>query len=60
MVHDVRTQLAASGINVSTTFAGSARADMEARGLPAMVRMSVHCTTTPDEISRTLDALREI
>ena len=47
-------------INVSTTSAGSARADMERRGLPPMVRMSVHCTTTADEIDRTDRALGTI
>lgn len=55
---DVREHLHAVGINVSTTFAGSARADMEARGLPPMVRMSVHCTTTPDEVERVLGVAR--
>lgn len=57
---DVRERLFAEGIHVSTTFAGSARADMESRGLPPMVRMSVHCTTTADEIERTLATLRRI
>ena len=47
-------------INVSTTFAGSARADMERRGLPSMVRMSVHCTTTGAEIERTIAAVARI
>lgn len=54
----VREHLHAAGVNVSTTFAGSARADMEARGLPPMVRMSVHCTTTPDEVERVLAVAR--
>ena len=54
----VRAHLRAAGINVSTTFTGSARADMEARGLPPMVRMSVHCTTTPDEVERVLAVAR--
>jgi len=57
---DVMQVLSAAKINVSTTVAGSARADLEARGLPSMVRMSVHCTTTSDEIDRTLDVLRTI
>lgn len=49
---DVAAQLREVGINASSTFAGSARADMEARDLPAMVRLSVHCTTTTDEVDR--------
>jgi len=48
----VYERLTAASINVSTTFAGSARADMEARDLPPMVRLSVHCTTTADEVAR--------
>ncbi|MFK8024837.1 MAG: aminotransferase class V-fold PLP-dependent enzyme [Ilumatobacter sp.] len=50
-------RLREQAINVSSTFLGSARADMEARDLPSMVRFSVHCTTTHDEIERTVAAL---
>jgi selenocysteine lyase/cysteine desulfurase len=49
---ETAAQLRTRGVNASSTFAGSARADMEARDLPAMVRLSVHCTTTTDEIDR--------
>jgi selenocysteine lyase/cysteine desulfurase len=54
----VAAQLAASRINVSTTFPGSSRADTERRGLPALVRMSVHCTTTSAELDRAIAVLR--
>ncbi len=57
---EVAARLASAGINVSTTFVGSARADMEQRGLPPMVRMSVHCTTTVEEIERAAAVLRSI
>ena len=54
---EVMAALAAQRINVSTTHAGTSRADMEARGLGLMVRLSVHCTTTDAEIARVLDVL---
>ena len=57
---DVAAHLASERINVSTPSVGSARADMEGRGLPPMVRMSVHCTTTSDEIDRATAVLRAI
>ncbi len=57
---EVVALLASEHINVSTTTVGSARADMEARGLPPMVRMSVHCTTTDDEIERAVGVLRTL
>lgn len=49
---DATARLRERGVNASSTFAGSARAHMEARDLPAMVRLSVHCTTTTDEVER--------
>ncbi|WP_040492137.1 aminotransferase class V-fold PLP-dependent enzyme [Ilumatobacter nonamiensis] len=57
---EVADRLTKASINVSTTMLGSARADLEPRGLTSMVRMSVHCTTTSDEIDRTLDVLRSL
>ena len=54
---EVAAVLSSASINVSTTFAGSARADMERRRLPSMVRFSVHCTTTRAEIDRTIGVL---
>ncbi|MFK7919385.1 MAG: aminotransferase class V-fold PLP-dependent enzyme [Ilumatobacter sp.] len=57
---DVVTRLRDLGVNSSSTFAGSARADMEARGLASLVRLSVHCTTTGDEVERAVAALTSI
>ena len=57
---DVVRRLRAAGVNTSATFAGSARADMESRDLPPMVRMSVHCTTTTSELDRAVDILTRI
>ena len=57
---DVTARLRALGINASATFAGSARADMEARGLPSMVRLSVHCTTTADEVDRAVAIIGDL
>ena len=48
----LRRRLAERGVAVSTTPAGSARWDVERRGLPTLVRMSVHCLTTDDELDR--------
>ncbi len=49
---DTVARLRARGVNASSTSASSARADKEARDLPSMVRLSVHCTTTTDELDR--------
>ena len=57
---EVAAVLSSARINVSTTHVSSARADMERRGLPSMVRLSVHCTTTGAEIERTIDVLRTL
>jgi selenocysteine lyase/cysteine desulfurase len=54
---EVSTRLRDARINTSTTMLASARADMEARNLPSMVRMSVHCTTTTDEVDRAVAAM---
>ena len=50
--------LTAQRIHASLTVAGSARYDVERRNLPTLLRMSVHYTTTLDELDRTVDALR--
>lgn len=53
----VRNQLHAQGINVSVTTATSTRLDFEQRGLPDLVRASVHYLTTDDELDRLVDAV---
>ena len=57
---DVVTRLRTRGVNASATFAGSARADMEARGLPSMVRLSLHCTTTGEEVDRAVAIIHDL
>lgn len=57
---DLQASLRAMGVNASSTFVGSSRYDVEARDLPNMVRMSVHCTTTDDELERAVAALRTL
>lgn len=56
---EVSARLSDRGVNTSATFVGSARADMEARSVPSCVRLSVHCTTTTEELDRTIAVLRE-
>lgn len=48
----VQRRLRAQGINASVSVAEYARLDMEARGLPALVRASVHYYNTEDEVGR--------
>ncbi|MCW2640733.1 MAG: aminotransferase class [Dactylosporangium sp.] len=60
---DVQGQLAAAGINTTVSAVGSARFDLAARGLPAVVRASVHYYNTEDEIDQlcaTLSRLPEV
>jgi selenocysteine lyase/cysteine desulfurase len=57
---EVKTMLAERGINVSVSQASSSRYDVERRGLPPLVRLSVHYTTTPDELDRAIAALLEV
>ena len=49
---DIRDALRVRGINVSVTTTSSTRLDMEARGLVAMVRASVHYYNTEAEVDR--------
>lgn len=53
----VKAHLSVHGINTSVTAVGSSRADVERRDLAPMVRLSVHCTTTSDELTRTCEVL---
>ncbi|MEA2000312.1 MAG: aminotransferase class V-fold PLP-dependent enzyme [Actinomycetota bacterium] len=50
----VKAELAKHGVNVSTTTAFSARIDMEQRGLDDIVRASVHCFNTEEELDTAL------
>jgi selenocysteine lyase/cysteine desulfurase len=49
---DVQRLLARARINVSVSRVASTRLDMEARGLPDLVRASVHYYNTEEEIAR--------
>ena len=57
---DLKAALSRCSINASTTFAGSSRYDVERRNLPDMLRLSVHCTTTVDELEWTVAVLTSI
>ncbi len=50
-------RLAEHRINATTTPAGSSRWDVERRNLPVLLRLSVHYTTTDDELDRTVAVL---
>jgi cysteine desulfurase / selenocysteine lyase len=54
---EVRRRLRAQGINLSVSTAASTRLDMDARGLAVVLRASVHCYNTEDEVARFCDAL---
>jgi cysteine desulfurase/selenocysteine lyase len=47
-------------INVRVTPVGSTRIDMEQRGLPSMVRASVHYYNTEEEIARFAETVRSL
>jgi selenocysteine lyase/cysteine desulfurase len=57
---DIVTSLRQSGINLSSVDLPSARLDMEARGLPPLVRASVHYYNTLDELDRAASALEDL
>lgn len=54
---DVKATLSARRINTSTSPAGHARLDLVHRGLPTLVRASVHYYNTEDEVARFIEAL---
>jgi len=54
---ELRAGLAARGISSTTTHDTSALLDHAAQGVDAMLRLSVHCTTTTAELEAAVDAL---
>ncbi|MEZ0076054.1 aminotransferase class V-fold PLP-dependent enzyme [Planotetraspora sp. GP83] len=54
---EIAGRLAAKAVNVSVSSASSARWDFESRGLPSLVRASVHYYNTEDELDRLCAAL---
>ncbi len=57
---DVKSKLAALGINVSVSTPMSTLLDATARHLPPVVRASPHYYNTEDEIERFVDAIRAV
>jgi selenocysteine lyase/cysteine desulfurase len=57
---EATARLAEHGINVSVTSPDSTLWDFARRGLPPMLRLSVHITTTDEEIARTVATLRSL
>ena len=53
----VQRRLAGSGVNTSVSYASSARFDLPRRGLPELVRASVHYYNTEEELDRLITAL---
>ena len=56
---EVQQRLAQRGINVSVSLVEYARLDLSHRGLPDLVRASVHYYNTEEELHRMVDALPE-
>jgi selenocysteine lyase/cysteine desulfurase len=54
---DVQKRLQAHGVNVSVSLVEYARLDLQHRGLPDLVRASVHYYNTDDELDRLIRAL---
>ena len=54
---DITSALRVQGMNTSVSLMTSARLDLEPRGLPALVRASVHYYNTDDEIARFASAI---
>lgn len=56
----VQSSLRAQDINTSTSPAGHARLDLPHRGLPTLVRASVHYYNTEDEVDRFVTAVDQL
>ncbi len=56
---ELQAYLAAAQINSTHTIPGSSRWDVDRRGLAEMLRLSVHYTTTVDELQRTVEVLSQ-
>jgi selenocysteine lyase/cysteine desulfurase len=56
----LRDRLRVQRINVSVSAAAAARLDMEARGLQALLRASVHYYNSEEEVERFVSALRSL
>jgi selenocysteine lyase/cysteine desulfurase len=54
---EARRSLAAAGVNSSISLVSSSRYDVERRDLPPLLRLSVHYTTTDDELDRAVAVL---
>ena len=54
---EVQQRLAQHGVNVSVSLVEYARLDLPGRGLPDLLRASVHYYNTEDELHRLIDAL---
>lgn len=52
--------LAGEGINTSVSTLGSTRLDMAGRGLDAVLRASVHCYNTEEEVDRLAEAVHRL
>ena len=57
---EVRSALAGDAINVSVSPRSQTRLDMEARGLPDLVRASAHYYNTEDEVARLAGAVSRL
>jgi cysteine desulfurase/selenocysteine lyase len=57
---DIRRHLSALNINVWSSVRSSTLIDMEMRGLGEIVRASVHCYNTEEEIDRLCEELRKL
>ncbi len=57
---EARDRLFGQGVNVSVTTPASTRIDAERRGLPDLLRLSVHYFNTDEELDHTVGALTDL